>query len=129
LDFGINPIRIEGYFTDVEQNLRIYDLADPFQPVLKTTSHTDRLQYKPLFYEDIGYTGGFMGMEVYDYANPYNPLQIGFISIPGYFSSPSIIGNRLVVLKVIMENKLTMFDLRIPAHPSYTGTVAPFGKN
>ena len=118
-----------GYFTDVEDKLRTYDLSDPFQPEIKTTLNISQLKKKPLFNENLAYIVGQNGIEVFDFENPFSPIRVGFTNIPGHFTSPSIIGNNLVVLKVIYENKLSFFSLSTPTSPTLIDKIAPLGLN
>jgi hypothetical protein len=118
-----------GYFTDVEDSLRIYDLSDPFQPILVHTMHSGQFLRQPLFYGERAYISGFQGMEVFDFSDPFYPVKEGGVSIPGYFTSPTIVDNWLVISKVIYEEKLSFFDLSFPTQPTLAGRLSPFGRN
>ena len=118
-----------GYFTDTKDSLYIYDLSDPFNPVVKNKIKNNRLLSEPCFYGNVAYATGVRGIDVYDFSDPFYPSRRGFADIPGYFTSPTVVGDKLVVLKVIHENKLTVFDLSIPTKPTLVGEFSPFGEN
>lgn len=118
-----------GYFTDTEDTLHIYDISDPFNPVIKNKIRNNRLLTQPCFYGNVAYATGVRGIDVYDFSDPFYPSREGFADVPGYFTSPVVVGDKLVVLKVIHENKLTVFDLSILTKPTLVGEFAPMGEN
>ena len=118
-----------GYFTDVHDSLRIYDLSDPFYPQMVSSTYNGSLKSQPLFKDQVAYVTSFQGMDVYDFSDPYFPRQAGFVDIPGYYTSPALVHDWLIVSKVIFEQKLSLFDVSNPFQPVRAGQFAPIGRN
>ncbi len=115
-----------AYVTDTDGMMNIYDMSEPLSPVLKNTLNISTIIAKPLFYGELGYAPGFMGTDIYDFSNPALPVLKGFVSHGGYIGSKAIVNGRLFVQKVIMEDKLQIFDLSQPLNPGELGLFPAF---
>ena len=118
-----------GYVTDMHDRLSIYDLSDPFHPVLHATHEDANLSARPLMVGTLGYCSAFLGLNVFDFTDPYDPALRGFVEVSSQFAPPALVSGRLALLKIIMEWKVTLYDLEHPLNPVPVGRLAPLGKN
>ncbi len=109
------------YMTDSNQITKTYDMTDPLAPEFISSTPNSSLYSRPLFYNNLAYANGFMGTDIYDFSDPAYPVLKGFISHGGYIGSKAIANGRLFVQKVIMEDKLQIFDLSQPLNPGELG--------
>ncbi|HPG37826.1 MAG TPA: T9SS type A sorting domain-containing protein [bacterium] len=118
-----------AFVTTSEDLLKIYDIGDPdnFQ-LLKEYSSTNFIG-EPLFYGNLAYTSTYNGMRIFDFSNPLQAREIGFLDIYPYFTTPVIIGNQLYVYKIIMENLIMQFSLADPVNPGVPGVIRQLGYN
>lgn len=118
--------RTTVYLSDRDKDLKILDCSDPYN--IQDHGFVNINAADIFFSNDVAYMArgmsvAFQGMTVYDFSDRYTPRRTGFLPISGYFTSPTIMGDNLVVHKVIMENKIAFYNLSIPNSPQKLGCI------
>ncbi len=118
-----------AYVSTSGELLKIYDISDADSLQLLAEYTSTNFIGEPFFYGNLAYVGIFNGLRIFDFSNPLQAREIGFLDIYPYYTSPVIIGNQLYVYKIIMEDLIMQFSLADPVNPGDPGMIRQLGDN
>jgi hypothetical protein len=118
-----------AYLTGTDNILYVYNMDNPLSPQLVNSLPTNFLASEPLFIGNMAYGSGFMGTTIYDFSDPAMPVNTGFISHPGYVGGKAISNGRLFIHKIIMEDRLQVYDLSQADNPGDLGLIKAYSQS
>lgn len=118
-----------------DEGLLALDITNREQPVMASVYDTGAVAYAVHVMDGIAYVGTFRGLSIVDVSNPYAPVGLGFLELPGEYFYYDIDAKDGFVF--MTWNKwadgytygMHMIDARNPRSPAKVGILEPTGSD
>ncbi len=122
-----NDVTISGnyaYVADGEAGLKIIDISDPVNPILKGSIDIDNA-YKVTVTGNYAYVADeSIGLKIIDISNPENPILKGFIGTDYYAEDITVSGNYAYIADG--GDGLKIIDISDPENPILKGSISTY---
>jgi hypothetical protein len=115
--FGVAAAGDYAYLAHESAGLRIFDISDPFSPILIGTYDTAGHAYGVAVASNYAYVADYeAGLQVISISNPYAPTLVGTCDTPGSACAVAVAGDYAYVAD--QSSGLQIIDVSVPASPT-----------